>query len=94
MSMLNWISSWLSMIWIEIVTVYGLLFSRVKGNTHAERLESFYQHQAEGYDAFRKRFLHGREKLFIETLPTIAKKGDIWVDMGGGTGRSLLSALM
>ena len=56
-----------------------------RGKTHEERLENFYSGQAAGYDAFRKRLLHGREELFAE-LPTVP--GGIWVDMGAGTGEN------
>ncbi len=56
-----------------------------RGKTHEERLENFYSGQAAGYDAFRKRLLHGREELFT-ALPTVP--GGIWVDMGAGTGEN------
>ena len=57
-----------------------------RGGTHAERLESFYKGQAETYDGFRGRLLHGRESLF-QSLPV--PKNGIWIDMGGGTGANL-----
>ena len=56
-----------------------------RGKTHEERLENFYSGQASGYDAFRKRLLHGREELFA-SLPTVP--GGVWVDMGAGTGEN------
>ncbi len=56
-----------------------------RGKTHEERLENFYSGQAAGYDAFRKRLLHGREELFA-ALPTTP--GGVWVDMGAGTGEN------
>ena len=56
-----------------------------RGRTHEERLENFYSGQANGYDAFRKRLLHGREELF-SSLPSTP--GGIWVDMGAGTGEN------
>lgn len=70
----------------ELGTLYHILFSRVKGATHAERLESFYAGQAGGYDDFRKRLLHGREEM-IRRLDF--RPGDVWVDMGGGTGSNI-----
>lgn len=57
----------------------------VRGKTHQQRLDSFYRVQAEDYDAFRASLLHGRDELF-ETLPL--KEGDIWVDLGAGTGEN------
>ena len=56
-----------------------------RGKTHEERLENFYSGQASGYDAFRKRLLHGREELFA-SLPTVP--GGVWVDLGAGTGEN------
>jgi S-adenosylmethionine-diacylgycerolhomoserine-N-methlytransferase len=57
--------------------------------SHADRLEAFYQHQAADYDRFRERLLPGRREL-IERLPLAP--GAVWVDLGGGTARNLLSA--
>lgn len=56
-----------------------------RGKTHEERLENFYSGQATGYDAFRKRLLHGKEDLF-DSLPTVP--GGVWVDLGAGTGEN------
>jgi hypothetical protein len=44
--------------------------------------------QAHLYDSYRCRMLHGREPM-MASMP--AKKGDIWVDLGGGTGSNLVS---
>ena len=58
----------------------------VRGATHEERLENFYATQAEHYDAFRKRLLHGRTELYQSLdIPD----GAYWVDFGGGTGANL-----
>jgi len=65
----------------EFFTVLHILFVPIKGVTHKERLESFYKLQANNYDAFRKKLLHGREDL----ISNIEARG-VWVDMGGGTG--------
>jgi S-adenosylmethionine-diacylgycerolhomoserine-N-methlytransferase len=59
------------------------VLSPIRGETHQERLDSFYGGQAEGYDAFRKKMLHGREQMFTR-LPLTA--GAHWVDLGCGTG--------
>jgi S-adenosylmethionine-diacylgycerolhomoserine-N-methlytransferase len=53
---------------------------------HAATLQNFYAPQAERYDAFRERLLHGRREL-IERLAI--SPGSTVIDMGGGTGRNL-----
>jgi S-adenosylmethionine-diacylgycerolhomoserine-N-methlytransferase len=53
---------------------------------HAARLQDFYAPQAERYDAFRERLLHGREEL-IDRLDIGA--GMHVVELGCGTGSSL-----
>lgn len=70
----------------DLKILYHLVLRPVRGNSHAERLESFYSGQAEAYDSFRKRLLHGREQLY-QNVP--ASPGMTWVDMGGGTGSNL-----
>jgi S-adenosylmethionine-diacylgycerolhomoserine-N-methlytransferase len=67
----------------DLRVLYRLAFARVRGDTHAERLEAFYRHQAPGYDDFRKRLLHGREEM-IQALEV--PEGGHLLDMGGGTG--------
>lgn len=70
----------------DLRILYHLAFSRVKGDNHADRLEAFYRHQAEAYDDFRKRLLHGREEMMRGLdLPA----GGRLLDMGGGTGSNL-----
>lgn len=54
--------------------------------TLAERLEAFYQPQAEHYDAFRERLLHGRAELMSRLAP---RAGAHVVELGAGTGRNL-----
>jgi S-adenosylmethionine-diacylgycerolhomoserine-N-methlytransferase len=63
--------------------LYHMAFTRGSGNSHAERMESFYGAQAQDYDQYRKRLLTGREKMYA-SIPTPAD--GVWVDMGGGTG--------
>jgi len=53
---------------------------------HAQRLQRFYAPQASRYDDFRDRLLIGRREL-VEMLPLAA--GDVFVELGGGTGRNL-----
>lgn len=66
--------------------LYHMLVKPVRGDNHAERMESFYGGQANAYDDFRKRLLKGREELW-GTMPR--PKGGVWVDMGGGTGSNI-----
>lgn len=67
-------------------TLYHLVLAPVRGKSHQERLESFYSGQATGYDAFRKKLLHGREDLYKSiAIP----EGGTWLDIGGGTGANL-----
>jgi len=70
----------------DLKTLYYLTAQPVRGDSHAERLESFYRAQASGYDRFRQRLLHGRRELW-ESLPV--PRGGTWIDMGGGTGQNL-----
>jgi S-adenosylmethionine-diacylgycerolhomoserine-N-methlytransferase len=64
----------------------SMIFADVKGETQQERLESFYVTQADLYDSYRHRMLHGRFPM-VKAMP--APKGGVWVDMGGGTGSNL-----
>lgn len=70
----------------DLKILYHLALRPVRGKDHAARMESFYSGQADAYDDFRKRLLHGREELF-QTIdfPT----DGVWVDLGGGTGANM-----
>lgn len=70
----------------DMKVLYHMLLKPVRGDNHAERMESFYGGQAGAYDDFRRRLLKGREELYqsIET-----PEDGIWVDMGGGTGSNI-----
>jgi len=63
-----------------------LLRGQPRHGSLAERLEGFYAPQAEDYDRFRERLLHGRDEL-IERLATPA--GARVVELGAGTGHNL-----
>ncbi|EMI19811.1 Methyltransferase type 11 domain protein [Rhodopirellula maiorica SM1] len=70
----------------DLRVLWHLLFHRVRGATHAERLESFYGGQATDYDSFRERMLHGRKEL----ISWIDFPDDgVWLDIGAGTGTNL-----
>ena len=70
----------------DMKILYHMLLKPVRGDSHAERMESFYGGQADAYDDFRRRLLKGREELFA-ALPK--PENGIWVDMGGGTGSNI-----
>ncbi len=63
-----------------------LLRGMAAGGSHAARLERFYAPQAQHYDAFRDRLLHGRAEL-VARLPV--ERGAHLVELGAGTGRNL-----
>ena len=70
----------------DLKILYHLVLRPVRGKDHAQRMESFYAGQAEGYDDFRKRLLQGREHVY----QTLGQTGPgVWVDFGGGTGANL-----
>ena len=70
----------------DMKILYHMTLKPVRGKDHTERLESFYGHQAQGYDDFRKRLLQGRQQMW-DALP--APEGGVCVDMGAGTGANL-----
>lgn len=70
----------------DLQVLKSMIFADVKGDTQQERLESFYVTQADLYDSYRHRMLHGRFPM-ITAMP--APKNGVWVDMGGGTGSNL-----
>lgn len=70
----------------QVKTLYHLLKPN-RGQTHSERLESFYEGQKADYDLFRQRLLPGRNHLF-QQMNKIKSQG-IWVDFGAGTGANL-----
>ena len=70
----------------DLTVLYNNFLHKITGDSHKERLESFYSGQARAYDVYRHRFLHGRVPM-IEVMPT-PRRG-VWLDMGGGTGANL-----
>jgi S-adenosylmethionine-diacylgycerolhomoserine-N-methlytransferase len=69
----------------QLKTLYHMVLSPIRGESHQERLDSFYAGQAEHYDATRQKMLHGRDELFVD-LP--APEGGKWLDLGCGTARN------
>mmetsp|Transcript_19627 Transcript_19627/g.42900 ORF Transcript_19627/g.42900 Transcript_19627/m.42900 type:complete len:271 (-) Transcript_19627:1349-2161(-) len=73
-------------VFTDMQVLRAMWFPNIKGDTHQDQLESFYKSQAHLYDSYRCRMLHGRKPL-VKAMP--ANKGDVWVDLGGGTGSNL-----
>ncbi len=76
----------MSTLWSDARVLWHLVRGQRRTGTLEERLERFYAPQADRYDAFRERLLHGREEL-IRLLDPPAR-GRV-VELGGGTGRNL-----
>lgn len=74
----TWASDW--------QVLKSMILADVKGDTQQARLESFYESQADLYDSYRCRMLHGRLPM-VQKMP--APKDGVWVDLGGGTGSNL-----
>jgi S-adenosylmethionine-diacylgycerolhomoserine-N-methlytransferase len=70
----------------DLRTIRTLVHGPHGAGDSRERLGAYYESQASDYDDFRDRLLHGREEL-VAALPL--SPGDVWVDLGGGTGRNL-----
>jgi S-adenosylmethionine-diacylgycerolhomoserine-N-methlytransferase len=70
----------------DLAVIRQLLRGEPRHGEHKDRLEQFYGPQAEAYDRFRERLLHGRKEL-IDALPV--GTGSHVVELGGGTGRNL-----
>ena len=70
----------------DLRILYHMVVRPIRGADHAARMESFYAGQADAYDSFRQRLLHGREEMFRAIdLP----EGGTWVDLGSGTASNL-----
>ena len=69
----------------DLPILWKMVFPPSRAGGHAERLDAFYRPQADRYDDFRRRLLHGREELFaaLEFPPD-----GVWMDVGAGTGRN------
>ncbi|CAB9506476.1 Conserved hypothetical protein [Seminavis robusta] len=70
----------------------AMWFSKITGSDLQERLNSFYETQADLYDSYRFRMLHGRPLMLkgvtrhLKPSAAIKKKGLVWVDLACGTG--------
>lgn len=72
--------------WDDLRVLYEVNCKAIRGDTHAQRLDSFYGPQARLYDGFREKFLHGRREM-VARLPLTPQS--TWVDLGCGTGSNL-----
>ena len=66
--------------------ILSMLRGAGRSASHEDRMERLYRGQADAYDGFRERFLHGRDDLLRLLDPP---PGSRLVDLGGGTGRNL-----
>lgn len=66
--------------------LWRLFCGQPRQGSHAERLNTFYAPQAERYDAFRSRLLHGRSELLNDLV--IRPSAHV-VELGCGTGITL-----
>jgi len=71
--------------------LWHLMRGQRRHGTHAERLQAFYGPQADRYDAFRERLLHGRAELIARLIAMLGARhtGATLIELGGGTGRNL-----
>src|SRR5437764_12177288 len=67
----------------DLRIIYHMVFAKFGGDSHGARLEAFYRHQADAYDDFRRRLLHGRQQM-MQALD-LPPNGRL-VDMSAGTG--------
>ncbi|CAG8443273.1 5130_t:CDS:2 [Gigaspora rosea] len=73
--------------------IYSCFLKPIGNNVdQRSRLDSFYEDQAEVYDATRSRLLRGRNTMLKVTAEQLRKqmtntsRKPIWIDIGGGTG--------
>ncbi|KAL2643503.1 hypothetical protein R1flu_011090 [Riccia fluitans] len=75
---------------MDLQCLSSMWFKKINGRTHKERLEAFYNPQAEAYDRFRANFLHGRQPLMAACAARLRGSTNMtWVDLGGGTAENV-----
>lgn len=83
----TWASDW--------QVIKAMWFSKITGTDLQDRLDSFYETQADLYDSYRFRMLHARplmlQAIAEHYVPTAVKRknGLIWVDLACGTGANV-----
>jgi S-adenosylmethionine-diacylgycerolhomoserine-N-methlytransferase len=70
----------------DLSVIWRMLRGQPRTGSQAQRLEAFYRPQAQNYDRFRERLLHGRREMISLLAPA---PGSRIVELGGGTGRNL-----
>jgi S-adenosylmethionine-diacylgycerolhomoserine-N-methlytransferase len=76
----------MSGLWSDARVLWHLALGQRRTGSFEQRLERFYAPQAERYDAFRERLLHGRAQLIAALDP---QPGARVVELGAGTGRNV-----
>jgi len=86
-----------SSFWSDLKVLRAMWFSKITGSNLQERLNSFYESQADLYDSYRIRMLHGRPTMLqhvtshLTVTAKTKKKGLVWVDLACGTGYNVES---
>ena len=74
----------------DLRVLSSMWFGKIAGESHQDKLESFYKNQAELYDGYRQRMLHARPPMMSNLMVQPERKGKVvWVDLGGGTGANV-----
>lgn len=77
----------------------AMWFAKITGSDLQERLNCFYEKQADLYDSYRIRMLHGRP-LMLQSIarniqpPPASEQGLVWVDLACGTGYNVENFLL
>lgn len=74
--------------WSDLKVLRAMWFSKITGEDLQERLDCFYESQADLYDSYRFRMLHARPKMLRGVARHVQPKpeGIVWVDLACGTG--------
>jgi len=75
--------------WSDFQVIKAMWFAKITGTDLQDRLDSFYEDQADLYDSYRFRMLHGRPKMLRGVAKHVKenkKKDFVWVDLACGTG--------
>ena len=73
----------------DVPVLWRLLRGMPRDGSHQQRLEGFYAGQADHYDRFRERLLHGRRETVEALGAALPETGGTLVELGCGTGRNL-----
>lgn len=77
--------------WRDMRVLKAMGLDKISGEDLQSRLDSFYDTQADLYDGYRFRMLHGRPKVLRGVARHVSPAGDssrgiTWVDLACGTG--------